>query len=126
MIKLRVATFAMVLATVGAQASEPQSLPEGFSLSDPKWFEGHIDSSLCRVLHFRGQRLGYVAHEMPAGDGIVFEKCVVREDGVGNTQGWFVATPRNTVFHRWSWNVWDRSRVRRPAGLELPIGASRT
>lgn len=100
MIKLRVATFAMVLATVGSQASEPQSLPEGFSLSDPKWFEGHIDSSLCRVLHFRGQRLGYVAHEMPAGDGIVFEKCVVREDGVGNTQGWFVATPRNTVFHR--------------------------
>ena len=97
--KLWVALLAAGLAVATPQASDHQDLPEGFSLSDPKWFYDEIQDFLCEVLHFRDRPLGYVTRAMPAGDSVVFENCTPGDRVSAVQAGWWVIRPGDTVFH---------------------------
>lgn len=77
-------------------------LPEGFSLSEQKWFINDIDGTHCSLLHYQGHSFGYVNIAGIAGDSLLVEKCYdstetdfVGMRGSGWVEGWFLASRGN-------------------------------
>lgn len=101
--RLQVALLTLCAAwSISCLAENAPNLPEGFLLSDKKWFVNDIDSTNCGVLHHEGQSYGYVSVAGIAGDSLLVEKCYDNTEtdfvgmrGSGWVEGWFLASPGN-------------------------------
>ncbi|MXW21056.1 MAG: hypothetical protein F4Z95_09665 [Gammaproteobacteria bacterium] len=85
---------------ISSSAEDAPYLPEGFSLSDKKWFVNDIDGTQCGVLRYEGHSYGYVNVTGVAGDSLLVEKCYYLSEtdiegmrGSGWAEGWFLASP---------------------------------
>ena len=121
----RYAVLAMsTTLAVSGSADEHFDLPDGFSLSDPKWFGQDIGDK-CRLLQFEDRSFGYVTSVLRAGETLVLEKCHARTDDMpesvenGWADGWFKVTPQSTILIPFEPEGLDRFSVPLACGKKL-------
>ena len=121
----RYAVLAMFATlAVSGSADEYFDLPDGFSLSDPKWFGQDIGDK-CRLLQFEDRSFGYVTSVLRAGETPVLEKCHARMDDMpesvenGWADGWFKVTPQSTILIPFEPEGLDRFSVPLACGKKL-------
>lgn len=121
----RYAVLAMsATLAVSGSADEHFDLPDGFSLSDPKWFGQEIGDE-CRLLRSGDRSFGYVTSVVRAGETLVLEKCHTSTDDMpesvenGWADGWFKVTPQSTILIPFEPEGLDRFSVPLACGKKL-------